>query len=275
MFQIFVLSIHSHILRREIETHIGAERECRVLAIQYCVHTLQTILMRSTVHAAFAKNVDYVLKRPKITFNSLQYCTTTRFLAFEYLTLFLCAFACSSVPIIFVLFFSAKTDMHIHTMVLWIVYYHNYDALKLALKPELQILVFHTFTYTITTTKSKFKWMKWKEEEYEEQEKKTTEIGTYSAHTESKRYWFFVFFFFCVLFICSPCYGLYVSPRASFNHHTYTQRTHIHKSIIVLANTFDYAWEFFFWDFFYILLLLLLVVLLLVAVYFYLELASL
>lgn len=121
MFQIFVLSIHSHILRREIKAYIGQQRECRVLAILYCVHTLQTILMRSTVHAVFARNVDYVLKRPKITFNSLQYCTTTRFLAFEYLTLlaflvrFLLLMLCSDY---FLSFLFSKTDMHIHTMVL-------------------------------------------------------------------------------------------------------------------------------------------------------------
>lgn len=87
--------------------------------------------MRSTVHAVQSRNVDYVLKRPKITFYSLEYRTalhrTSYLLAFEYLT------------------FSAYNTIvdYVHVRMLHecadvpfvSVCYHNYDALKLAFMP--------------------------------------------------------------------------------------------------------------------------------------------
>lgn len=175
----------------------------------YCVHTLQTILMRSTVHAAFKecrlcaqKAKNHVLFTVKILQSSW---LLNIWLCSHSLSLSLTRWLSAS---IYPVRYRNTIQYYCGLCIITIM-----NALKLAFMVA-ALLVCHN------NNREPF----WVDEK--------TEIGTYSVHThtliEIDRYdrydreWeenalVFVFYLY-VSFICSPCYGMYVTPQASLYH---------------------------------------------------------
>ena len=111
---------------------------CRIIRVYY-IH-FKTILMRSTVHAAFMECRLCAQKaKNHVLFTSIRCSTATETLGFWIYTYIwrLCYWM--------VWADCAYTHAHTHIkkILLWIVYYHNYDALKVGFQRYWTMLVCH------------------------------------------------------------------------------------------------------------------------------------
>lgn len=224
---VMLFGCFSRYLSLSIQTHIHtAYRGCKVLAILYCVHTSNNF-NEIDCSCRIRKECRLCAQKAKnhVQLTSILQHTALGFWIFDaFGSMVWSSYTCSLSSVVFL--FQSKPTCIYNGIV-------NCVLSQLWCFKVGSMLVCHIYNNNITTTTNTANSSGWKKK-------------LKSAHIQlTQKCWFF-FVFFLRLFIFSPCYELYVSPRASFNH----IYTHPHISAIVLANTFDYACEFFFYEFF-------------------------